>query len=539
MGGTSASEPPMPTLTSPHQLRDLLARPDARAQAFLDVRDAADYNDGHIARTTLLPRPQLEARLRLVVPDPATPLTLVDDDGRRAVLAASTAEAMGYRRVAVLQGGISAWLAAGYGTEWGSNVLSKDFGERVQVQQRVPEVGPEELHDWLARGENVLLLDSRTPEEHARECIPGARNVPGGELPLRIGELLADNPTATVVVHCAGRTRSIIGARALLRMGLPRVFALRNGTAGWALAGFQVERGSQRNLLPEPSPENRQRAEAFAAAVAAQDGVRLVNPAWLADRLGRGGNLYLIDVRTQQEYEAGHVPGFQWVPGGQAVQRAEDYVGVPAGDIVFCCDGRARAAVTGGWYRQMGYPNVYVLDGGVTAWAAAGRPLEAGPTPEAVFGLEEARRRARPLTPAELAAALAGSEPPLVLHVGASRDYRRERVAGSVWTPRGRLELDAATLAPSAGQPVVCTCADGVQAALAAAALAALGYRQATYLDGGTGAWAAAGLPLGGEERFASPPRDTVASGTERDPAAMRHYLEWEEALGRKYAPPP
>lgn len=517
---------------SPAQLQQSLAAPSARDQAFLDVRDGGEYNDAHIPGVTLLPRAQLESRLPLVVPDRGTPITLVDSDGRRAALAARTAEAMGYRSITYLDGGLAAWQAAGLPAEWGSNVISKDFGEKVQVQQHVAELTPEELHERMERGDNLMILDARTPEEHTQACIPGSRSVPGGELPLRITDLLAENPTATVVVHCAGRTRSIVGARALQRMGIPNVYALKNGTMGWHLAGLELETGSRRHDLPLPSDQARANADAFAARVAQEDGVQFVDGAWLRERLGRGGNLFLLDVRTQREYEAGHIPGFQWVPGGQAVQRAEDAIGVPNGDIVFACDGRARASVAAGWYRQMGYPNVYVLDGGIHAWPE----LEPGPQHDPWHGLTEARESVATIGAAAVHATLRMTKEPLVLHVGSSREYERGHVPGAVWLPRAWLELEIARLAPDKDRPIVCTCNDGVQCLLAARTLTALEYTNVVALEGGTAAWEAACFPLGtGPEHLAVPALDVVRAGTERDRAAMIHYLEWEEALGRKY----
>ena len=67
--------------------------------------------------------------------------------------------------------------------------------------------------------------------------------MPGGELVYRIGDLAPD-PKTLVVVNCAGRTRSIMGAESLRRAGIPnKVVALRNGTMGWELAGFRCDRG--------------------------------------------------------------------------------------------------------------------------------------------------------------------------------------------------------------------------------------------------------------------------------------------------------
>ena len=126
------------------------------------------------------------------------------------------------------------------------------------MTKHVPEVEPDELNEWLQSGRKLVLLDSRTPEEHQRACIPGSRSMPGAELGLRAWELM-DDPDTTVVVHCAGRTRSIVGAGTLQRMGVKNVFALKNGTMGWELAGLKVENGSTRLEMPAPSAEQRSR----------------------------------------------------------------------------------------------------------------------------------------------------------------------------------------------------------------------------------------------------------------------------------------
>src|SRR5215475_6742223 len=196
---------------SPAALKNLFA---GKTQfAFIDVREAGEYNSSHIPGASLIPRRQLEFQLPLAVPYQGTSVILCDDDGRRVSLAAATLERMGYRHVSVLDGGINRWVTDGLPTEWGSNVPSKDFGEKVEVVAHVPEIEARELAERMRRGEKFLILDSRTPEEFRRFCIPGGRSVPGGELALRITDLTRDlDPGTTVIVNCAGRTRSIIGA---------------------------------------------------------------------------------------------------------------------------------------------------------------------------------------------------------------------------------------------------------------------------------------------------------------------------------------
>jgi rhodanese-related sulfurtransferase len=516
-------------------------RETGSALALIDVREPGEYNLAHIPGASSVPRRQLETRMGRLVPFRGVQVVVCDDTGRRAALAADTLTRMGYSRVAVLEGGVNRWASQNLPTEWGMNVPSKDFGEKVEVQHHVPTIDADELARRQGRGDDLVILDTRTPEEYQRFCIPGGRSVPGGELALRIHDLRREHPHATVVVNCAGRTRSIIGARVLQRMQLPNVVSLRNGTSGWLLAGLELERGANRVDLPSPSAEGRAAAEAFAARVAAEDGVRMLAVDELQVLLARASTetVYLIDVRTRDEYTAGHIPGFSWVPGGQAVQRADDTAAVRNGSVVFCCDGTVRAAVTASWYRQMDFPNVFALAGGTTAWRAAGLPLATGADELVEPMVTEAKARVRQISPDELVSALGSARPPAILHVDPSDRFAAGHVPGSRWLPRGWLELRIGEVVSDTAAPVVVTDEDGDGVSLSAATLLDLGYRDVAALAGGTQAWHQQGRPVEhGLTAVARPPDDVVPAGPDRSFADMINYLRWEERLGHKYASP-
>jgi len=203
---------------TPDGLGALMTGP--RPHAVLDVRERGAYERGHIFWTTSLPRRLLEFRLAGLVTAAATPIVLVDDDGRLAALAAGTVRALGYGDVRVLAGGLAGWRAAGRPLVEGVNVPSKVFGERALCAMKTPQIRPQELQARIAAGEDLLILDARTPEEYARGCVPGAISVPGGELVWRITDMVS-RPAMTIVVHCGGRTRSYVGAESLRRIGLP------------------------------------------------------------------------------------------------------------------------------------------------------------------------------------------------------------------------------------------------------------------------------------------------------------------------------
>ena len=516
--------------------------------ALIDVREPGEYNASHIPGSSLIPRRMLEFDLPAAVPHPGTLVALCDDDGRRVARAVDTVERMGYSNVAWLEGGVNRWMSLDHPTEWGVNVPSKDFGEKMEVVHHVPEIDAMELHARMERGDKMVILDTRTPEEYRRFCIPGGQSLPGGELALRITDVTADlDPDTTVVINCAGRTRSIIGTRVLQRMGLDReVVGLKNGTSGWVLAGYELESGADRDRLPNVSQTGRAAAEAYAERCAQEDGVRFIDVAALDELVNRSNreSVYFIDVRTSDEYETGRLPGFRWFPGGQCVQRSDDVAVVKNAPIVFCCDGKARAALAASWYRQLGYGEVYALDGGTAAWVAAGRPLESGLSVGAAFDgsiggagepelLVAARDSVRTVSPENLR----DDGSAVTLFVDTSRDFARGHVPGARWVPRGWLEWQVGDFVPSTDTRVVVTCGDGRQSLLAAAMLTELGYTDVAALEGGMIAWSATRLPV--EEGLSGvmrTPGDIVFSGPDRSYADMQHYLRWETELGFKYA---
>ena len=500
--------------------------------ALLDLRERGAFERGHIFRATPLPRRLLEARLPALITCPRTPIVLCDADGSLSTLAAPTLSLMGYGDVRSLAGGIAGWRGhhAGDGgrpTVQGLNVPSKVFGERVLHELKTPEISPEDLETRMAAGEDLLIVDARTPEEYSRGCIPGTWSVPGGELVLRIGELI-HRPETTIVVHCGGRTRSYLVAESLRRMGLPNpIVAVRNGTMGWALAGLELERGAAR-WAPPVSAKSRTLASMAAKRVAAEEGVPFLAPEEVRQRWERreAENVCLFDVRTAEEYAAGHVAGAVWAPGGQLVQATDEYIAVSAASIVLICDGFVRSAMTAAWLRRMGLRGVAVLAGGLSAWKQSRGAVETGRPTQTPWGYEAARAATAPVAPA------ASFGDALVLNVDPSDVYARGHVPVAGWVCRSRLEPRIAGIASDTRRSIVVTCADGLQSTLAAASLAGLGYTAARVLDGGTRAWVEAGLPV--ESGLTRPPDqvdDIVLKPYDRGRAAMEAYLRWEEAL--------
>lgn len=495
--------------------------------ALIDVRENGVFAQSHLLVAANIPLSRLELDAAWLVPRRSVRTVLCDGgDSDYTTWAAAVLEDAGYSDVAILDGGTAAWAAAGYELFSGINVPSKAFGEFVEHAYGTPSIGPDDLKSLLDRDANVVVLDSRPLKEFHRMSIPTGIDMPGGELIYRARDFVPD-ADALVVVNCAGRTRSIIGAQSLRNAGLPNeVVALRNGTMGWHLAGHDVARGQDAEAGCGPvSAGTRAWATGAAARMAARFKVPTIDATTLAGWQADGNRtLYLLDVRDPREFAAGHRPGSRNAPGGQLVQATDEYMAVRNARVVVVDDTGVRATATASWLVQMGWPDVAVLQD-----CLDGTDLETGdaPRPELPAAAE----------PAAVSAAVLKDLPTrdgtLVIDFATSLQYRAGHIPGATWAVRSRLAEWIDHLPPAT--TVVATCPDGRLARRAAAEIADRLQTSVVYLDGGTQAWQATGGALAtGFEHMTGEPDDVYFKPYDSDEdieEAMQGYLDWEVAL--------
>jgi rhodanese-related sulfurtransferase len=485
--------------------------------ALVDVREELIFSQRHLLLARSIPLSRLELKFAQLVPRRSTRVVLCDDNDGLAERAAAILMRNGYPDTFVLKGGIDAWVAAGFEVFSGVNVPSKAFGEYIEHKNGTPNISANELDQLIRDKANIVVLDSRPFDEYSRVSIPTGINVPGAELVLRAREI-APSPETMVVVNCAGRTRSIIGAQSLINAGLPnKVMALRNGTMGYSLAGFACDSGKNQRA-PNVSTETLDWAKQAARKVAQDCGVEPIDHAkFEALRQDPQRTLYLFDVRDPDEYAAGHVSGAISAPGGQLVQATDQYVGTLGARIVVVDDAEVRAAMTGSWLRQMGWKEVFML-------------VEAG--------TETRRPTARPLDD-ELASGeaidvaalkdLLSRDGATVLDLSMSRDYLGGHIPDAWFAIRTR--LDRALKKISLRDTLVLTSEDGALASLAVAEAKALVDAPVRILTGGNAAWRLAGYPLSKDAQMADEAVDQWRKPYERTgdtKAAMNEYLAWE-----------
>ena len=504
--------------------------------AFFDVREEGEFStEGHPLFATPLPLSRLEPRAFALLRDPHTRIVLMDggEESRdpqwsgRANRAAAKLSQLGYTDLAVMKHGLKAWREAGYEVFTGVNVPSKAFGEVVEHENDTPRIDAADLQKLVDAKTDLVILDSRPMPEFNNMSIPGGIDCPGAELVYRVKDL-APRPETLVVVNCAGRTRSIIGAQSLINAGLPnKVIALKNGTMGWHLAGLKVARGETRSFGPQ-GPQAAKFAQAAAATIAAKMKVKKIDKAGLARLEAKGGPLYRLDVRDPAEYAQGHLKGFRHAAGGQLVQATDQYVGARGATIVLHDNDGVRATMTAHWLMQMDWNEVYVLDH---------KPVSSELTTEAEprFPKGFAPPAIANVAAAELHKSL---EHALVIDLDTSLRYRDGHVPGAWFAVRARLgKTIPEMLAKQKGVTrIALVSPDGEIATLAAAeAEAAAGDLPVAVLEGGMKGWRDAKLAIEtGHTRMADPPTDVwyrPYDFKENIEAAMRQYLDWEVDL--------
>src|SRR3569623_990032 len=324
---------------------------DGEELALIDVREELVYSQNHLLWARSVPLSRIELRFARQVPRKATRIVLVDDGDGLAARAEAILTSAGYSDVAYLEGGVAGWEKAGLITFSGMHVPSQAFGDFVEHDSGTPSVSAQELDAMLRSGTNMKVLDSRPFDEFNRVSIPTGIDVPGAELVLRVRDIVP-SPDTTIVVNCAGRTRSIIGAQSLIDAGVPnKVVALRNGTMGWHLAGLQTASGETARC-PAVTDKGLTWARDAARKVAEKFGVQRIDPAGVARFTADAARTtYVFGVRDPADYRRGHFPGAVSAPGGQLVQATDTFAGTLGARIVLSDDRQARALMSGAWLR--------------------------------------------------------------------------------------------------------------------------------------------------------------------------------------------
>lgn len=226
--------------------------------------------------------------------------------------------------------------------------INRDGPRLLGARHRPPQLDLARIDRLIAGG--VLVVDTRPEKDFAGAHVPGTLNIPlnraftgwaGWLIPYDKDFGLLVDPARAGAVEQAVRELSLIG--------LDRI------------AGFGEI---------DPVAIDRRRAAGIRPAV-----IRSLTVAQIEAQL-RQGAITLVDVRTRDEWDAGHVAGALHIPLGELAARVAE---VPtSGTVAVQCQTGNRAAIGTSLLQRLGRTNVVKFEGGYSAWQSAGHPVEAG-----------------------------------------------------------------------------------------------------------------------------------------------------------------
>ena len=520
---------PTHSLIAPQLLKQWLH--DGKEIALLDVREHGQYGEEHLFYVVSTPYSVLESEVLRLAPRKNVRMVLVGEaNDALSIKARQRLIDLGYIQVHILQGGVQAWQQAGYEVFAGVNLPSKAFGELAEHAFNTPRISATELNEKIANKEDLVVLDGRPFQEFKKMSIPTAMCCPNGELALRIDDIVK-SPDTTIVINCAGRTRSIIGAQTLINLGLQnKILALENGTQGWYLADLQLDHGkTNRHPLTvdeKDLPLRRDRARQLAHKHNVPFVTGTTVEAWLKET---ERTTFLCDVRTPEEFAQRTVNGAQHTPGGQLVQATDQFVGIRGARIVVFDQEGVRAPVVASWLAMLGW-DVAVWDKALEhVWST--EQVRDHYTRDAHDVLSGHLINIEKITAEQIAQFVKSGG--LVLDMRPSMKFREAHIKNSVWTIRPRLNLIAEQIKD---RSIVIIAQDPLVAQLAAKDLIELGAKQIRLNIDSPEKWKQAKLSV--ESTPQNPPDDEcidylffVHDRHDGNKAAARQYLAWEMNL--------
>ena len=338
---------------------------DKEEVAFIDVREIGQHTNGHPFFSISIPYSLFEFNIKILVPNKQTRVILIDNNNGISDLVYNIAHQMGYSNISIIEGGVEEWVSAGYKLFDGINVPSKSFGELIEKYFHTPSITAKELAQKQKNNENYIVIDGRPFLEYNKMSIPKSICCPNAELFYRVSSYIKDINTE-IIINCAGRTRSIIGAQTLIDFGIKnKVKALENGTQGWFLSELSLEHNKNKYLEVLPNDLEIQQLQNKVLKLTNDLNIDLIDLKKAQELIiDKKKSTFIFDVTTSKTISI--TPGtIMNVPGGQLIQATDKYIGVWKATVILVDDGDLiRAGTTSFWLKKMGY-EVYILKEGL------------------------------------------------------------------------------------------------------------------------------------------------------------------------------
>ena len=312
----------------------------------IDCRERRDYVDGHWFGSTNIPLSILPTRLPFLCPYKDFPIHFLHWGDAASSVALRYLEKLEYQNITPHS--VTQPIGPVVGYVQGEYAWSKAFGEVVARQSDILEVTPQE---YVTDYQHAQLVDVRPTGEYNRFTLPNSINLPNSLLLANMERL--GNHADLVLLHCAGRTRSIIGAHTIKAAGYSGDFGIfRGGTQAWELDGFAREHGANRTMA-----ENIESTE-FVANFLNRCHIPSahIQPTGIAAFVETNSDHLIFDVSDDAANGILVAANIIKISGTNLVQQTDRSIAryhLPI--LLFDCRSGSRAAFAAYWLSRMGF----------------------------------------------------------------------------------------------------------------------------------------------------------------------------------------
>ena len=324
----------------------------------VDVRTSEEYAENYIkgAVNVNFKKRAFPDYITAIAKD--KPVAVYCRSGNRSGKAAIIMQALGFKTIYDLDGGVKAWKAAGKEFTKEENKANKKLQETLKKGELVGknivgkshQIGVDEFEKLIKSGK-VTLVDVRKINEYASGFIEGAINVDWKNRHFAKEALKNITNDKPVAIYCRSGNRATRAMHAMSALGFTEVYNLEKGIKSWNAANKPLKTLEVKGDIRKLDVEN------FNNAILGKVGV-------------------LVDVRTPKEYEDYHIPGAIMVDYKNDNFKTEfaKKLDKKTPVLIYCrSGGRSGRALK--VLEKMGY-KVYNLGHGMKDWKKNGMPVE-------------------------------------------------------------------------------------------------------------------------------------------------------------------
>jgi rhodanese-related sulfurtransferase len=254
-----------------------------------------------------------------------------------------------YCRSYIIKGDYKNWKKHKFPLWAGEYTFSKAFGEWIEITSNIKNIYAKELNKIHKKNHNYLQIDARPKKEFEKFSLPQSVQCSGGELPCYINN--KENLKKNYIVHCAGRTRSIIAYQTLKDFDFEnKKYVLNGGTQNWVLNGY--DRKFKNKSKIKSTKINYKDDLKLANSVAKKFNI----PSTQIE--SKQANSYNFQINSEIK-NFKKIPGWKQVNATTLIQSTDKFISSTNTKVLIFSHIPSSAVFTVIWLRRMGYQAIW------------------------------------------------------------------------------------------------------------------------------------------------------------------------------------